>query len=58
MTHGNQGKRNAAHEVSPDAHLHVRCTDKDKRRWKRAAKIANVNLSRWVSDRLNKAIEK
>ena len=56
MTHGNDGKRNAAKPAGEraDAHLHIRVKSDDLLIWKRNARRAGVPLTQWVTSLLNR----
>ena len=55
MTHGNDGKRNAAKPAADraDAHLNIRVRKQDLNAWKRCAKKLGVPLSVWVNSALS-----
>lgn len=55
MTHGNDGKRNAAKPDSAraDAHLHIRCKRGDIGAWSLKALNQGMSLSQWVIKQLN-----
>jgi len=50
MTHGNNGKRNAAKAAADraDAYLHIRVKQKDLDAWKHRAKDLKMPLTQWV----------
>jgi len=54
MTHGNDGKRNAAKPAGEraDAHLHIRVKLKDLLIWNRKAERKGVSLTQWVIKQL------
>lgn len=53
--HGNTGRRNAAHDVTPDSHLHIRVPSSKKAAYVKAAQADGVKLSEWVISRLDAA---
>lgn len=54
--HGNAGNRNAAHEVTPDSHLHIRVPSSKKAAYVKAAQASGMKLSEWVISRLDAGI--
>ena len=55
MTHGNDGKRNAAKPAGEraDAHLHIRVKADDLLAWKRRASREGAIFTPWVIKQLN-----
>lgn len=54
-THGNVGNQNAAHDVPPDSHLHIRVPTGSKAAWVKAAQRDGKKLTQWVIDKLDAA---
>ena len=52
--HGNRGNKNAAHKITPNVNLNIRCSDKHRERWRRAARRNGMSLSQWVVKTLNR----
>ena len=58
LVHGNTGRRNAAHDVTPDSHLHIRVPSSKKAAYVKAAQADGVKLSEWVISRLDAEVRR
>jgi hypothetical protein len=48
-----KGNKNGLKLVKASAKIHIRCLDADKARWTALATADGLNLSQWITNKLN-----
>jgi hypothetical protein len=48
-----KGNKNGCKPVKASAKIHIRCLDADKARWTALATADGLNLSQWITNKLN-----
>jgi hypothetical protein len=48
-----KGNKNGCKPVKASAKIHIRCLDADKARWLKQSTAQGLNLSQWITNKLN-----